>query len=72
MLSSPWVTASKQAMQNIIMATIEFSLDNSDLKFEELSGNQIPINSEHLIGQNIILVKFRIPRARLGVSYSVL
>ena len=62
MLSSPWVTASKQAMKNIIRATIEFSLDNTELKFEKLSGNQIPINSEHLIGQNIILVKFTNPK----------
>ena len=30
-------------MQNIIRATIEFSLDNTEKKFEELSGNQIPI-----------------------------
>ena len=64
MSSSPWVTASKQAMQNIITVTIEFSLDNTEKKFEELFGNQIPSNSKHLIGQNIIiiLVKFTNPK----------
>ena len=42
--SSPRTTASKQTMQNIVMVNVEFSLDNTDLKFADLSGNQLPIN----------------------------
>ena len=29
-------------MQNIVMSTVEISLDNSEEKFTDLSGNQLP------------------------------
>ena len=32
-----WVTASKQKMQNIVMATVVFSLDNTEQKFADLT-----------------------------------
>lgn len=35
--SSPHLTASKQTMQNTVMATTEFFLDNIELKFAGLS-----------------------------------
>ena len=32
-------------MNNIVMTTVEFSLDNTEKQFAHLSGNQLPINS---------------------------
>ena len=29
-------------MQNIVMSTVEISLDNGEEKFADLSGNQLP------------------------------
>ena len=48
-------------MQSILMATVEFSLDNSQQKFADLSGNQIPIYFKRLIGLKIVFVKFKYP-----------
>ena len=48
------------------MATIEFSLDNTELKFADLPGNQLQINFNHLIGLKITLVKFTYPRGWTG------
>ena len=33
-------------MQNIVIATVEFSPDNTEQKFADLSGNQIPISDK--------------------------
>ena len=63
--------ASKKTMQNIIMATVEFSLDNTKQKFANLSGNQLAINFKCLFVLKITLVGGHIPSARLGVSLSV-
>ena len=48
--------ASKQTMQNIIMATVEFSHDNTKQKFADLSGNQLAINFKHLFVLKLTLV----------------
>ena len=57
--SSPFATASKQTMQNIIMATVEFYLNNTKWKFADLSRNQLSIN---LRQSKINLVKFSYPK----------
>ena len=41
--------ASKQTMQNIIMVTVEFCLDNTKQKFADLSGNQLAIDFKRLL-----------------------
>ena len=48
--SNPCMTAraSKQTMQNIIMVTVEFCLDNTKQKFADLSGNQLAIDFKRL------------------------
>ena len=71
--SNPRMTAraSKQTMQNIIMATVEFSLDNTKQKFADLSGSQLAINFKHLFVLKLTLLRGHIPSARLGVSLSV-
>ena len=64
------MTASKQTMQNIVLATHNepehnvplFSLDNTEQKFANLFGNQLPINFKRLIGLKIALVKFTYPK----------
>ena len=47
--SSTCLSAWKQTMKNIVMATVEFSLDNTWKKFADLSGNQLPLSSNRLI-----------------------
>jgi len=47
---------------NIVMATVEFSLDNNELKFAGLSGNQLLIDASVIICLKIILVKFKYPK----------
>ena len=66
--SNPRMTArvSKQTMQNIIMETVEFCLDNTKQKFADLSGNQLAIDFKRLF-----VLKFTYPSARLGVFLSV-
>ena len=48
--------------KNIVMATVEFTLDSSENKFVDLSGNQLLITSTVFkpikIGLKITLVKF--------------
>ena len=61
--SNPRATASKQkiqinkvinglkkTIQIIVIATVEFSVDNTEETFADLSGNKLPINVKHLIG----------------------
>ena len=43
------------------MVTVEFSLDNIEWKFADLSENQLQINFKRLIGLKITLVKFPDP-----------
>ena len=71
--SNPRMTAraSKQTRQNIIMATVEFCLDNTKQKFANLSGNQLAINFKRLFVLKLTLVGGHIPSARLGVFLSV-
>ena len=38
------MTVSMQTILNIVMVTVEFSFDNTELKFADLSKNQLPIN----------------------------
>ena len=49
MLSSPRETPWKQTMQNIVTLP-----SNTELKFADLSGNQLVINIKRLIGLKII------------------
>ena len=49
MSSSPRATASKETTQNILMATVEFSLDNTEWKVALLSRNQLFINFKCLL-----------------------
>ena len=44
------------------MMTVEFSLDNTEEKFANLSGNRLPINIKRSIGLKIALVKFSNPK----------
>ena len=60
--SSPRATALKQTMQNFVMATVGFSLDNTEQTFADLSRGQLPINFKRLIGLKITLVKFTYPK----------
>ena len=60
--SSPRVTASKQTMQNIVIATVEFRLNNTEKNFADPFGNQLPINLKCLSGLKITLVKFTYPK----------
>ena len=73
--SNPRMTAraSKQTRQNIIMATVEFCLDNTKQKFANLSGNQLAIiiNFKRLFVLKLTLVGGHIPSAKLGVFLSV-
>ena len=48
------------------MATVEFSLDNTDKEFADLSGSQLPINFKHSIGLKISLKKFTYPKGLTG------
>ena len=65
-LSSPRPTASKQTMQNIVMATVEVALETTECKFADLSGNQL-----HLISRAIFVEIHIIPWGRLAVSLSL-
>ena len=40
----------KQTIRNIAMATVEFSLNNTESKFADIRWNQPPINFKRLIG----------------------
>ena len=58
-----WLPQRKQCtIQYIVMTTIEFSLDNTEEKFANLSGNWLPINIKRSIGLKIALVKFSNPK----------
>ena len=48
-------------MQKIVLATIEFSLDNTEKHFANLSGNQFRIYFKGLIDLKIVLVKLTYP-----------
>ena len=67
-----WVTASKQKMQNIVMATVVFSLDNTEQKFADLTRNQLLLYFKGLFGLKVTLVKFTYLKARVGIFLSVL
>ena len=62
--SNPRMTAraSKQTMQNIIMVTVEFCLDNTKPKFADLSGNQLAIDFKRLFVLKLTLMKFTYPK----------
>ena len=47
---------------NIVILTVEFSLDNNELKFASLSGNQLSIDTSVIICLKITLVKFKYPK----------
>ena len=51
---TPRATASKQTIKNIVMMTVEFSLDNPNESFMDLSGKQLLINFKRLIGLEVI------------------
>ena len=53
-------------MQNIVMATVEFSFDNTDQNFSDLSENQLPIYFKRLITLKIVLVRFTYPEGYTG------
>ena len=53
-------------MQNIVMATVEFSLYNTEKKFTDLSGNELLISFKPLIGLKITLVKFTYSKGKTG------
>ena len=54
---------------NIVMANVELSLDNTEKKrFSDLPGNQFPVNFKRFMGLEITLVKFIYPKAGLSVS----
>ena len=59
--STPRATASKQTIKNIVMMTVEFSLDNP----MDLSGKQLLINFKRLIGLEITM-KFKYPKGLTG------
>lgn len=44
------------------MATVEWSLDNNEKRFSDLSGNQLPLNFKRFMGLEINLVKFIYPK----------
>ena len=58
---TPRATASKQTIKNIVMMTVEFSLDNP----MDLSGKQLLINFKRLIGLEIT-IKFKYPKGLTG------
>ena len=58
---TPRATASKQTIKNIVMMTVEFSLDNP----MDLSGKQLLINFKRLIGLEITM-KFKYPKGLTG------
>ena len=58
---TPRATASKQTIKNIVMMTVEFSLDNP----MDLCGKQLLINFKHLIGLEITM-KFKYPKGLTG------
>ena len=58
---TPRATASKQTLKNIVMMTVEFSLDNP----MDLSGKQLLINFKRLIGLEITM-KFKYPKGLTG------
>ena len=47
---------------NTVMTTVEFSLDNNELKFAGLSRNQLMIDASVIICLKITLVKFKYPK----------
>ena len=47
---------------NIVMTTVEFSLDNHEFKFAGLSWNQLLIDASVIICLKITLVKFKYPK----------
>ena len=47
---------------NIVILTVEFSLDNNELKFAGLSGNQLSLDTSVIICLKITLVKFKYPK----------
>ena len=54
---------------DIVMATVWFLLDNTEFKFADLSGNQLPINFKLQIGLKITkITNSNIPRTSLGIS----
>ena len=58
---TPRATASKQTIKNIVMMTVEFSLDNP----MDLSGKQLLINFKRLIGLELTM-KFKYPKGLTG------
>lgn len=56
-----WLPQSKK-VKDFVIATIEFVLGNTELKFAYLSGKPAFDELKHVIGLKITLVKFKYPK----------